>query len=181
MLIARRLQERSDLFLGIIVDCSGSMRSGQRIERARRFATLIAEATAGLKGVDTRVFGFTDQRIYDAGDARRCAAHALEAGGGNNDAAALWHAAQLAKRSRRSARLLVMISDGSPTECSVAALQGLVARLGRQQICCAQVAVQELKHICFPHYIELLDESIETSVVRFGQIVTRLVRRTLKG
>ncbi|MEO1269045.1 MAG: hypothetical protein AAFX99_13170, partial [Myxococcota bacterium] len=181
MLIARQLQTRSDLFVGILVDCSGSMRINDVIDRARLFATLIAEATAELAGIDVHFWGFTDRVIYDAGSAQRCAAHALQAGGGNNDAAALWHAAQMARRSRRSARLLVMISDGSPTECSVEALRQLVHQLERQAICCAQVAVRPLDHVCFPHYIELLDDQMDTSVARFGQIITRLVRATLRG
>src|SRR5207253_2411790 len=108
-------------------------------------------AAKGMRGIDVRVFGFTDTVIYDAGDAQRCAAHSLEANGGNNDAAALWHAAQAARASRRSAKLLVMISDGAPTECTAAALKALVVRLTRSmRMCCAQVAVCPIEVVCFP-------------------------------
>src|SRR5581483_5261697 len=129
VLISRQLVSKADLFLGVAIDCSGSMQSGNNIEKARRFGELLAESVRGCRGIDLRVFGFTDQVIYDAGDANHCSVHSLVAGGGNNDAAALWHVAQEAQRSRRRARLLVMISDGLPTECSVAALKGLVNRL----------------------------------------------------
>lgn len=127
ILLARELSRVDDLFLGVVVDCSGSM-AGAYMEKARLFGTLLAEAARDNRGIDLRIFGFTDQVIYDAGTARRCAAHALEAGGGNNDAGALWHAAQHALASPRKMRLLVMISDGLPTECTVAALRGLVQR-----------------------------------------------------
>ena len=60
--------------------------------------------TRSYPGVDVRLFGFTDRVVYDAGNANRCAVHALEAGGGNNDAAGLWHAALAAKASRRRFR-----------------------------------------------------------------------------
>ncbi|HYT91621.1 MAG TPA: hypothetical protein VEL76_23110, partial [Gemmataceae bacterium] len=129
MLIARQAHIRTDLFIGVVIDCSGSMQHGSNMTKAKLFGALLAEAAKDTPGVDLRVFGFTDQVIYDAGTAKRCAVHGLEANGGNNDAAGLWHAAQVARSSHRKAKLLVMISDGLPTECSVAALRGLVGKL----------------------------------------------------
>jgi Mg-chelatase subunit ChlD len=182
MLIARERRPRADLFLGVLIDCSGSMQVGGRIERAKRFGTLLAEAARGVHGVDVAVYGFTDQVIYDAGDASRCAAHALTAGGGNNDAGALWYAAMAARASRRRARLLVMISDGLPTECSAGALRKAVGIIGgRMGVACAQVAVQPLEEVCFPSYVVLDESDPDASVRRFGAIVARLVQKTLAG
>jgi hypothetical protein len=156
------------------------MGCSDKIERAKLFGVLLAQATRGFAGIDLRLFGFTDRVIYDAGDATRCAVHGLEAGGGNNDAGALWHAAQAALASKRRARLLVMISDGLPTECSVAALKALVLRLTtRLRICCAQVAVAPLSEICFPHHVLLQDDDQSACIRRFGVIVARLVKRAL--
>jgi nitric oxide reductase NorQ protein len=179
VLIARRLEPRADVHLSILVDCSGSMACGGRIERARLFAALIAEAVRGLQGIEAQVLGFTDQVIYDAGSAEQCAAHALEAGGGNNDAAALWFAALRALRSMRRAQVLVMISDGLPTECSVAALRALVARLSRRRLVCAQVAVAPITEACFPHHVLLDDASSDAAVRRFGALIGTLVRRSI--
>ncbi len=180
ILIARERRVTTDLFIGTVIDCSGSMQMGERIERGKLFGTLIAEAARGLAGVDCRTFGFTDHEIYDAGTGNRCSVHGLTAGGGNNDAAALWHAAQEAERSKRRAKLLVMISDGLPTECSVAALRALVQHLStRRKVCCAQVAVAELEEVCFPHYVLLNDADLNASVREFGRTVARLVRRVL--
>jgi hypothetical protein len=182
MLVARRLLDRTDLFLGVVIDCSGSMGHGESMTKAKLFGALLAEAAREAPGVDLRVFGFTDQVIFDAGTAKRCAVHGLQAGGGNNDAAGLWHAAQAARLSRRRAKLLVMISDGMPTECTVAALRGLVNRLTRRfKMCCAQVAVQPLAEVCFPHYLLLNEADIGASVRRFGDVIARLVRRALSG
>jgi hypothetical protein len=182
VLIARAHRVVTDLFLGVVIDCSGSMQTGENIEKAKLFGVLLAEAARGLEGIDVRLFGFTDAVIYDAGDANRCAVHGLRAGGGNNDAAGLWHAARAAQASRRRAKLLVMISDGLPTECSVAALRGLVKRLSvRLKMCCAQVAVRPLEEVCFPNYVLLEESDPGKSVRRFGGIVARLVRKALRG
>jgi len=182
VLLQRELETRTDLFIGIVIDCSGSMASRDNMERARQFGMLLSEACSGLQGVDLRVFGFTDKVIYDCGDAKRCAAYSLRANGGNNDAAALFHAANVARASNRRAKLLVMISDGLPTECTVAALRELVQTLGRRyHMVCAQVAVQPLAEICFPHYVVCNDPTIEQTVTRFGRVVMGLVRKTLSG
>lgn len=178
LLISRKIERFTDLFMGVAIDCSGSM-AGDKLERAKLFGTLLSEGLNGQAGVDLRLFGFTDKVIFDAGDARRCGVHDLHSLDGNNDAAALWHVFQLARASRRKAKLLVMISDGLPTECSVAALKALVIRLTRWHYCCAQVAVQPLAEICFPHYVEVKDQDMDAAVRRFGEVVMRLVGQAL--
>ena len=180
MLVAREVRDNTDLFVGALVDCSGSMTSDQNIEKARCFAVLLAEAIRGLPGVDLRVFGFTDRLIYDAGDANRCAASSLEAGGGNNDSAALDHAARAARASRRRAKLLVMISDGLPTECTAQSLKALAIKLSRREgMCVAQVAVREIEEPCFENYVLLEADNLDASVARFGATVRRLVQRAI--
>lgn len=181
MLVARRLVVASDLFLGVAVDCSGSM-VGDSIDKARRFGVLIAEAARGMTAVDARFIGFTDRILFDAGDQRRCAVSQLQATGGNNDAAALMHVAGLAKASRRRAKLLVMISDGLPTECSTTALRTLVDDLTRRHgMLCAQVAVKQIHEPCFKHYVEVLSPDLDASTRRFGEIVSRLAAGALRG
>ena len=178
LLQARKVDRFTDLFMGVAIDCSGSM-AGEKLEKARLFGTLLAEALQGQRGVDLRLFGFTDRVLFDAGDARRCAASSLNYADGNNDAGALWHIYRLARASKRRAKLLVMISDGLPTDCSVAALKALVLRLTRWGYCAAQVAVQPLEQICFPHYVLLQDKDFDAAVRKFGEVVMRLVSQAL--
>ena len=78
------------------------------------------------------------------------------------------------------AKLLVMISDGSPTDCTTTALRALVNRLStREGMCCAQVALRELDEVCFANYIPLHAENLDESVRAFGAIITRLVRHAI--
>jgi hypothetical protein len=63
-----------------------------------------------------------------------------------------------------------------------AALRELVQALGRRyHIVCAQVAVQPLAEVCFPHYVVCNDPTIEQTVTRFGKVVMNLVRKTLSA
>lgn len=180
MLVARELEIHNDLFIGVVIDCSGSMVSGNSMTKAHHFGVLIAEAIKPLAGVDARFFGFTDRVIFDAGDKFGCAVTSLQPTGGNNDAAGLLYAAKAASASPRRAKLLIMISDGLPTECSVAALRGLVDQLTRRRgMLCAQVAVRPLTEVCFPHYVEIKDAELDTSVRRFGEIISGLAKRAI--
>jgi hypothetical protein len=177
IMAARRVVPAAGVFLGVLVDCSSSM-DGRHLERAKLFTAMLAEAARGVAGVELRVWGFTDQTLFDAGDAQRCAAHALVAAGGNNDAGALWYASQVARKSCMRRRVLLMISDGLPTECSTSALRALVGRLGsRAGIACAQVAMQPLREVCFPEHVVLEDEADPVTVARFGALAGELVRR----
>jgi len=70
-----------------------------------------------------------------------------------------------------------MISDGSPSECTVASLKNLVARLSSQHgTVCVQVAVEPLDEIAFPHYVDLSRYSLNEAVARFGKMIIRLTR-----
>lgn len=178
VLVAREPRRHTDLFVGLAIDCSGSMQ-GRSMELAHAYGVLLAEACRGVPGIDLRIAGFTERAIFDAGDATRPAVTSLRPTSGNNDAAGLWHVAELAAASRRRARLLVMISDGLPTECSTAALRALVDRLTRGGFCCAQIAVRPLEERCFRNYVEVADADMDAAVRRFGSIVAMLVSRVL--
>lgn len=180
MLADRRRRVDPDLYLGLAIDCSGSM-EGSKMERARLAGTLLAEACRGLPGVELGIIGFTDDTIFLAGNADQCAVHALEAGGGNNDAAALAHAAAAARESRRRSKLLLMISDGFPTECSVKSLEHLVASLTKEGIRCAQVAVGPLETVSFPHHVVFTASDPGVAIPAFGRAVANLVSQTLRS
>jgi hypothetical protein len=78
-------------------------------------------------------------------------------------------------RSKRKNRLLIMISDGSPSECTFASLKQLVSRLTHDYgIVCAQVAVEPLDEIAFPHYVDLSQYPMDEAVARFGALIVRL-------
>jgi len=68
-----------------------------------------------------------------------------------------------------------MISDGSPAECTFESLKNLVQKLTREYgIVCAQVAVEEMDEIAFPHYVDLSKYTMDEAVVRFGNMLIRL-------
>ena len=64
ILISRQVKRYTDLFLGVVIDCSGSM-AGASMEKARLFGTLLAEAVRGQPGID-----LPDLRLHRSGHLR---------------------------------------------------------------------------------------------------------------
>ena len=175
MLVYSREEIAPDLYLGVLIDRSGSMGREQKLEKAKAFAALVTESAKGLRGISGHVTAFDDHTFFRLGDLNHPAIAPLESDEGNNDAAALSKAAELALRSGKKNRLLIMISDGSPTECSVESLRNLVARLTRRGgFVCAQVAVDKMEEICFPHFVDLSKYPLDEAVGRFGKLLMRL-------
>ena len=175
-LVHRREIVAPSAYVGILIDRSGSMQ-GEKMERAKRFATLVAESLRDLRGIDGHVSAFDDDTFYWLGGFRDNAVSALEAGGGNNDAGGLHRAASLALASGKRNRMLVMISDGQPAECTFESLKHLVERLTRQyDIVCAQVAVDTIDHVAFPHFVDLSRRGPDEAASLFGKMLVRLTR-----
>jgi hypothetical protein len=179
VVVGRHTTQAPDLFVGVAIDCSGSMMAETRMDKAKSFGTLILESARRVAGISAHVVGFTDDIIYDVGEPGDTSITRLEADGGNNDAAGLLHAARFALASMKSRKLLVMISDGYPTECSFESLCRLVEVLdSRHGICCAQVAVDSLddERIAFPHFTDLTEHTPAGAVAAFGRMIQHLIR-----
>ncbi len=166
-----------DAYVGLLIDKSGSMRSGDRMPTARRFGVLLAEAARGLRGIEGHVNAFDGDTFYRLGDFQRHAIARLEADDGNNDSGGLLRAAQLALASGRKNRLIVMISDGLPAECTVASLRNLVGVLERRYgIALAQVAVAPISEVCFPSFLDVSAMPTAEATRQFGRLIARLTR-----
>ena len=170
-------QAQANAYVGVLIDRSGSM-EGDKLARAKAFALLVAESLKDLRGIDGHVSAFDDHWFYRLGSFAQNAVAALTAGNGNNDAGALARAAELARASRRRHKLLIMISDGLPTQCTFVSLKNLVQRLTeRYGLTCVQVAVDALQQVAFQNYVDLSAYPLPEAVARFGQLLMKLSTR----
>lgn len=175
MFLHHRRVVRADCYIGILIDSSGSMSTNGKIERARAFGALVAESAARAPGVTGHVNAFGSETFIRLGTFENHAIASLETGGGNNDSGGLKRAAMLARASGRAHRLLIMISDGMPSECSQASLQALVEHLTRREgIVCAQVAVDTVPEVAFPNFVDLSAMEFDEAVARFGRLLVKL-------
>lgn len=177
LLIGHERSPQAGYYIGVLIDNSGSM-DGEKSEKAKAFAMVIAEAAKGIRDVEGHVNAFDDDTFIRLGDFRRHAIAALDAGGGNNDAGGLAAAAELALASRKAHRILIMIHDDSPTASTAIALGNLVRTLTRRHgLVLAQVAVDELQTGAFPHFVDFSKMEFTEAVGAFGALLRRLMRR----
>lgn len=180
VMIGRETAQAPDLFLGLCIDCSGSMVFEDRMDKALSFATLLMEAAKGLDGLECRALGFEDSVLWELGKAGSPLLAGLKPGGGNNDAAALLAMAKHAMLSNHQHRLLIMISDGFPTECSHDSLAFLVQHLDTTYgIKSVQVAVARMapSRVAFPDFTDLTQHQIPVAVKLFSRMVQRVLMR----
>lgn len=165
----------ASVHIEMIIDCSGSMQ-GNKILLAQRFGLLMEESIRGVRGITAHIWGFTDTAIYDCGQPGQFRVSGLVAGGGNNDAGALWHAYQSAKKSGKQLKILLMVSDGRPTECTWGSLYNLVSRLEAAGYVPVQVAVDHIKGPAFKRYfVDLVGQPMAAAVIQFGRMLFALV------
>lgn len=175
LFVNRRQVLRADCYIGVLIDRSGSMASDGKLDRAMAFGALVAESAARAPGVTGHLNAFDDKRFIRLGTFRNHAVASLDADDGNNDSGGLLRAAELAQASGRRRRLLVMISDGLPTECTMESLKALVRHLTQVEgIICAQVAVDKVPEVAFPHFVDLSESSFDEAVARFGRLLVSL-------
>jgi hypothetical protein len=166
---------KASVHIEVGIDCSGSM-AGQHIELAKRFGLLIEESVRGVRGITAHFWGFTDRTIYDCGTPGQSRVSGLRANGGNNDSAMLWHMYQSAASSGKELRILLMVSDGNPTECSWGSLHNLVCRLEMAGFVPVQIAVSTITNPAFERYfVDLVGQPMASAIIEFGRLLLSLV------
>jgi hypothetical protein len=168
---------RASVHIEVGIDCSGSM-AGEKIKLAKRFGLLIEESVRGVRGISCNFWGFTSSAIYDCGTPGQYRVSGLIAGGGNNDAAMLWHMYQAAQASGKDLKILLMVSDGSPTECTWGSLHNLVCRLEMAGYIPVQIAVDKIDDPAFKtYYVDLVGQPMASAIIDFGRMLLTLVEQ----
>ncbi|MDX1986693.1 MAG: hypothetical protein SFV17_08400 [Candidatus Obscuribacter sp.] len=149
----------ASLHIEVAIDCSSSMTSenatlkrGEKFKLAKLFALVVEEATRNQRGISTRFWGFTDGVIYDCGTAGQYKSTGLRAMGGNNDSAMLYHMGKSAQASGKAVKMLFMLSDGQPSNCSWGSLRNLVVRLEADGMVPWHFALDQIKDSAFEKY-----------------------------
>lgn len=174
---------KASLHIEIAVDCSSSMdaqtarlKAGGKFLLAKRIALLVEEAAKNQRGITGKFWGFTDSTIYDAGSVGEGRLSGLRCGGGNNDAAALWQMGRSAAGSNKDLRILLMISDGQPSECSWGSLNHLGWKLIREGMIVVQIAVDKIHDPALPwFFVDFHDQEMDMAIANFCRILGRLV------
>jgi hypothetical protein len=89
-------------------------------------ATILGECFKECANIETLFFGY-NQNIYLCGDHNQHSVNSLAPLGKTNEAAALEYVMNQAARIPRPVKLVVVLTDGLPTSCSVKSCQQMVS------------------------------------------------------
>lgn len=174
--------QKASLHVEVAVDCSSSMltanktlKDGEKFEMAKKFALLVELAIQDQPGMTGKFWGFTDGAIYDCGNAGEGRISGLVCSGGNNDSAMLWHMGQSAARSDKVIKLLFMLSDGQPSDCSWGSLNNLVIKFEGEGMIPWQFALDKIDDPAFQRYFtDLCGQSMAEAIMTMGRTLTSL-------
>lgn len=175
-------EQKASLHVEVAVDCSSSMLSanetlkeGEKFDMAKKFALLVEMAIQNHPGMSGRFWGFTDTCIYDCGTAGEGRISGLVCAGGNNDSAMLWHMGQSAARSDKTVKLLFMLSDGQPSDCSWGSLNNLVIKFEGEGMIPWQFALDKIDDPAFQRYFtDLCGQPMAEAIMTMGRTLASL-------
>lgn len=176
-------QQRASVHIELALDCSSSMSSstrslgpGEKFKLGQLFAALIEETVIGQHGISAHFWGFTDNTIYDCGVPGQRLVSGLKPSGGNNDAAMLYHMAHSAMQSNKDVKILLMVSDGQPSECTWGTLHNLVRRLRSDGFIPVQIAVDAIREPAFEEFsVSLVGQSMSEAINSMAGVLARLI------
>ena len=175
VLLHRRAVVRPNFFLGMAIDASGSMAMAGRLKRAAELAATLWLASGALRDATCEVIAFNEKHHWPCVLDGQSAFSALVPCGGNNDGAALRWMGERALASSAEHKVVVMLSDGSPTGCSVEALRHECVRLSGEGVALAQLSLRRSPdtHV-FPHTVEVDPADPRRTWAAFAMLVQRL-------
>lgn len=120
-----------DVLLCVLLDTSASMQTDDRLPRAVRVAALLAACLDECPNVESVFVGY-NQNLYLCGDHAQHSLTSLAPAGKTNEAAALDHLRPHLDTPRRR-KVVLVLSDGLPTFCSVESVRCLTRSLEMEQ------------------------------------------------
>jgi len=173
---------KASVHFEIALDCSTSMLSptislkpGEKFLMGKFFALVLEQAVLGLPGVSAHFWGFTNDRIYDCGTPGEGRSSGLVCGGGNNDSAMLWHMGQSAAASGKDVKILLMLSDGQPSECSWLSLHNLVLQFEQEGMIPWNFALDVINTPAFERYFtDLVGQTMDEAIATMGETLAAL-------
>jgi hypothetical protein len=177
-------EPKPSVHLEVALDCSGSMSSptvslkpGEKFILGKFFALVLEQAVLNLPGVSAHFWGFTDNAIFDCGVPGEGRVSGLTIHGGNNDAAMLWHMGQSAAQSGKDVKILLMLSDGQPSECSWLALHNLVLQFEQEGMIPWNFALDVINVPAFERFFtDLVGQTKEEAIVTMGETLASIAQ-----
>lgn len=170
------LEEYQDVMIGVLIDTSASMNTDERLVRAKAMASLLGLCLSECPNVNSAFVGY-NQNLYLCGAHDELSVSSLAPAGKTNEAAALAYLRDeyLTNPCRR--KLVIVLSDGLPTACSVESVRWLVQSIEKELgVRFLYGAFSQQEHPAYRHRVDLTGPLDCDSIRAFGREVLARLR-----
>lgn len=169
------LENYNGVHVSVLIDTSASMGKDGRLDRAKDAAALLAECFCDCKDIESLFIGY-NQNVYLCGTHDAHSFVSLAPAGKTNEAGALdFLKKQFGLMSRRN-KLVVVLSDGLPTSCSVESVRLLVNEMStRFGFTFLYGALSKEVHPAYRLRLNLQAGNWSSNLISFGKAIARLV------
>jgi hypothetical protein len=170
------IEQHKEVLVCVLIDTSASMKTDSRLERARRVAALLGQCLEDCPGVQSVFLGY-NQNLYLCGDHEEHSLSSLEPAGKTNESAALDYLRQHHLDVPRRRKVVIVLSDGLPTACSVESVCVLIRSLEHDLgVRCLHAALSTQEHPAYRRRVELTQEINPGLLRTLGRALAALLR-----
>lgn len=162
-------EEYSDIHISFLLDTSASMLTDERMKNAKLLGSLFAECLTDCPGISTSFYAY-NQNLYLCGDHENYSIAQLEPSGKTNEAAALHHIQKDLETIARPIKIVIVVTDGLPTACSVEAVKWQVSEMeNRGRVQCIACIFSKEVHPAYRHSVDFSGGLSRASVMKLGK------------
>jgi hypothetical protein len=169
------VDQHRDVLVCVLIDTSASMQTDGRLARAQQVATLLAGCLEECPGVESVFLGY-NQNIFQCGSHESHALTSLAPAGKTNEAAALDYLRKHHLDTPRRRKVVIVLTDGLPTYCSVESVRWLVRALEKEQGArFLYAALADVEHPAYRRRVDLTADLDPGRVRGLGRALTALL------
>lgn len=168
-------EEYSDVHISFLLDTSASMQTNERMKHAKTLVSLFAECLTECPGISTSIYAY-NQNLYLCGDHDNYSVAQLKSLGKTNEAAALHHIHKDLEAIARPIKLVIVVTDGLPTACSVESVKWQVTEMEtRGQVQFIGCIFSKEHHPAYKYHIDFSGGITRASVSKLGKRVVYIL------
>ncbi len=169
------LENYNGLHVSVLIDSSASMAKDGRLERAKDAAALLAECFCDCRDIESLFLGY-NQNVYLCGTHEAHSFVSLAPTGKTNEAGALEYLKKQCGPLPHRRKLVVILSDGLPTSCSVESVRSLVnVMMTRFDFTFLYGALAGEVHPAYRLYVNLQADNWHSNLISFGKTLAGLL------
>jgi hypothetical protein len=171
------LLDFKDTHLSVLIDTSASMKTEGRLDKARTIATTLAVCLDECPNIESAFFGYNNSLYLCGSHGQGLSVGGLQPNGKTNEAAALDFIHREFSTIPSRNKIVIVLSDGQPTSCSVDSVSAVVERMAKRdgfQFVCVMLGPEQ--HPAYRNTVKIDGTLDRAAIISFGQSLATVLK-----